>query len=236
MGRLAWGGAGSFRVEDRIRDDGCSGVGGVDLGARTGSLSVPRTRKPSGTVTGTSADLRSDTTTFDGPVQPTAASSDAATVSGHGWVSTTAGSHLRGRRTKDTGPEVALRRAVHALGLRFRLNRRVLRCRPDFVLPASKVAVFVDGCYWHGCPTHGPVQFRGPNADRWRAKLRANADRDHANNAALREAGWRVVRVWECEVRQAVTEAALRVERVARSAVDESQTFLIGHAAQSDAS
>src|SRR6187551_1100502 len=118
------------------------------------------------------------------------------------WESTKKGAHLRGRRTRDTAPEVALRRAVHALGLRFRLHRTVARrCTPDFVLPRWSLAVFVDGCYWHGCPDHSPERFRGPNAALWEAKIATNRARDQRNSAMAREAGWEVLRVWECAVR-----------------------------------
>lgn len=132
------------------------------------------------------------------------------------WVATSAGEHLRGRRTRNTGPELALRRAVHALGLRFRLHRRVAPgCTPDFVLPRYRVAVFVDGCFWHGCPEHSPARFRGPNAARWEEKLAANRTRDVRNNDAAAAAGWRTVRVWECEVRRDVAVAAARVRAAA---------------------
>ncbi|MGW4498611.1 very short patch repair endonuclease [Micromonospora sp. NPDC004336] len=132
--------------------------------------------------------------------------------SGGGWVATAEGSHLRGRRTRDTAPEIALRRAVHALGLRYRLGRTLAnRCRPDLVFAGPRVAVFVDGCFWHGCPQHGPSGFRGPNADKWEAKIAANRARDRRVDNELTEAGWRVVRVWECEVRRGAEDAARRV-------------------------
>ncbi|WP_150253929.1 very short patch repair endonuclease [Nocardiopsis deserti] len=134
-----------------------------------------------------------------------------------GWISTERGAHLRGRRTRNTAPEVALRRAVHAQGLRFRLHRRIGRCTPDFVLPRWKLAVFVDGCYWHGCPSHSPRRFRGPNASRWEDKINANRARDQRNTAQLEEAGWRVLRIWECEVKQDTTNAAQRVREAALS-------------------
>ncbi|MGY4909215.1 very short patch repair endonuclease [Micromonospora aurantiaca (nom. illeg.)] len=128
------------------------------------------------------------------------------------WVTTAQGSHLRGRRTRDTAPEIALRRAVHALGLRFRLGRTLFnRCRPDLVFPGPAVAVFVNGCFWHGCPQHGPSQFRGPNADKWETKIAMNRARDQRVDNELGAAGWHVVRVWECEVRRDVVEAARRV-------------------------
>ncbi|MGW6769338.1 very short patch repair endonuclease [Streptomyces sp. NPDC055037] len=129
-----------------------------------------------------------------------------------GWVRTERSGHLRGRRSRDTKPEVALRRAVHRLGLRFRLQRKMAaRCTADFVLPRYGVAVFVDGCYWHGCPVHGPKTFRGPNASLWTVKIKANRERDRRNTAAAEAAGWTVVRVWECEIRRDVEGAALSV-------------------------
>ncbi|TDB94376.1 very short patch repair endonuclease [Micromonospora fluostatini] len=134
-----------------------------------------------------------------------------------GWVATDKGAHLRGRRTRNTAPEMTLRRAVHALGLRYRLGRTLVnRSRPDMVFPGPRVAVFVDGCFWHGCPQHGPSRFRGPNAERWATKIAGNKQRDQRVEAELTAAGWRVVRVWECEVRKAVTEAARRVARTVR--------------------
>lgn len=133
------------------------------------------------------------------------------------WISTPEGAHLRGRVTRNTRPEMELRRAVHALGLRFRLHRPVVdKCTPDFVLPRWKVAVFVDGCFWHGCPRHSPAEFRGPNAERWRSKIETNRARDRRNDALLAEAGWRVLRIWECTIRRDVMEAALEVEKVAK--------------------
>ncbi|MFE3122883.1 very short patch repair endonuclease [Streptomyces hydrogenans] len=135
-------------------------------------------------------------------------------TTGAEWVSTELSSHLRGRRVRDTKPEVALRRAVHRLGLRFRLQRKVAaRCTADFVLPRYNVAVFVDGCFWHGCPVHGPQTFRGPNASLWEAKIETNKERDRRNTAAAEAAGWTVARVWECEIRADVTQAALTVAR-----------------------
>ena len=118
-----------------------------------------------------------------------------------GWISTHAGRHLRGRRKAHTRPEIELRRAVHALGLRFRLQRRLASgCTPDFVLPRHKIAVFVDGCFWHGCDRHGRKTFGGPNAELWKDKLRRNRDRDRRADDLAQEAGWRVVRLWECDV------------------------------------
>ncbi|GAB2678248.1 very short patch repair endonuclease [Thalassiella azotivora] len=131
---------------------------------------------------------------------------------GEGWVATEAGRHLRARKRRDTGPEVALRRALHAAGARFRLQRRLAPgCRPDLVLPGRRLAVFVDGCFWHGCPKHGRTDWRGPNAALWRDKMERNRARDRASTEAAQELGWVVVRVWECEVAQDPKAAAHRV-------------------------
>jgi DNA mismatch endonuclease (patch repair protein) len=104
-----------------------------------------------------------------------------------------------GRR--DTRPEVLVRQLLHSLGYRFRLHRRDLPGTPDVVLPRHQLAVFVHGCFWHrhaGCRrTTTPAD----NRDYWLAKFGRNVARDRRNRADLRRAGWRVLVVWECEVR-----------------------------------
>jgi DNA mismatch endonuclease (patch repair protein) len=112
-----------------------------------------------------------------------------------------------GNRSRDTGPELALRSALHALGLRFRVDARPVAAIPrraDVVLRGDRIAVFLDGCFWHGCPDH----FRPPatNADYWSAKIAGNRARDASTGALLEAAGWVVVRVWEHEP----TPAAVR--------------------------
>src|SRR4051794_15118519 len=96
------------------------------------------------------------------------------------WVSTRSGRHLRGRSKVDTEPEVLLRKALHALGARFRLHRTLSPgCTPDLVLPGRHIAVFVDGDYWHSCPMHGRKRpFTGPNASLWEQKMLRNKERD----------------------------------------------------------
>jgi DNA mismatch endonuclease, patch repair protein len=117
---------------------------------------------------------------------------------------------MRANRGRDTAPEIALRSALHRRGFRFRKNLRFdvegLRLRPDVVFTRAKVAVFLDGCYWHGCPSHGQVPVA--NRDFWTAKIQANRDRDQRQTAALERAGWLVVRVWEHE------EISTAVDRV----------------------
>lgn len=128
-------------------------------------------------------------------------------------MSTSKGRHLSRRKKVNTSPEIALRKAVHAAGGRFRLHPQIAKgCTPDFVLPGRRTAVFVDGCFWHGCPKHGrKAPWTGPNAELWEAKMRRNAERDRRSSALAEEHGWHVVRIWECEVRESPYEAARRL-------------------------
>lgn len=132
---------------------------------------------------------------------------------GRRWVSTNAGSHLSGRRKKDTRPELMLRRALHALGARYCLHRNLAKgCTPDIVMPSRRIVVFVDGDYWHSCPIHGrKTPFTGPNAGLWEEKMRRNRERDIRSSQLAVEAGWNVVRLWECVVRRNPEEAARAV-------------------------
>lgn len=107
---------------------------------------------------------------------------------------------MRGNRKFDTRPEAAVRSAAHGLGLRFRKHERPipsLNCAADIVFRHERVAVFVDGCYWHGCPEHGTRP--RTNSAYWSAKIARNMERDTRNDAVLVEAGWLAVRVWEHE-------------------------------------
>lgn len=106
-------------------------------------------------------------------------------------------SRLSRQASKDTVPELQLRRALHAAGVRFRVHRSDLPGSPDIVLPRLRLAVFVDGCFWHCCPLHGNLPRN--NAEWWAAKLARNVARDTEKDAALRLCGWDVLRVWEHE-------------------------------------
>ena len=140
------------------------------------------------------------------------------------WVSTGAGKHLARRKKLGTAPEMALRRAVHARGLRYRVNVALSKsCRPDLLFRRGKVAVFVDGCFWHGCPRHGRSTFSGPNRALWEAKLRRNRRSDDHADLAARQLGFAVVRIWECEVRLALAAALERIE-VAVSGINQRGT------------
>jgi DNA mismatch endonuclease (patch repair protein) len=109
--------------------------------------------------------------------------------------------NMQANRRTGTKPEVILRTALHRLGYRYRkdllLRVEGVRVRPDIVFTRRKVAVFVDGCFWHACPQHG----RQPATNEWywAPKLERNVNRDSNVNAALRAAGWDVVRIWEHE-------------------------------------
>lgn len=116
-------------------------------------------------------------------------------------------SRIRGR---DTKPEVRLRKALWKGGLRYRV-RVGLPGRPDVVFASLRAVVFVDGCFWHVCPRHAvPPK---ANAAFWRRKLKANVARDRLVDRKLRELGWRVIRVWEHEVRANPEGAARKVVR-----------------------
>ena len=112
--------------------------------------------------------------------------------------------HLMARiRTRDTSPEIALRRALHARGLRFRLHRKDLPGSPDIVLPASKLVVFVHGCFWHGCENCDRGRRRPKtNVEFWNTKVAANKARDAAVAEKLIALGWHIVTVWECAIRR----------------------------------
>lgn len=102
-------------------------------------------------------------------------------------------------RSTDTAPELALRRELWRRGFRYRLHVRPLPClnrKADLVFARLRVAVFVDGCFWHGCPEHGRREFR-VNSWYWPEKIERNRGRDIDTDRTLREAGWTVVRVWE---------------------------------------
>lgn len=123
-------------------------------------------------------------------------------------------SRMQAQRTRDTSPEIAVRRLLHARGLRYRVDQAPLpglRRRADVVFGPARVAVYVDGCFWHQCPQHGN-QPRA-NSGYWEPKLRRNRERDAETDRLLAEAGWTVVRAWEHE---APGDVAARVEQAVR--------------------
>ncbi|MBO0728748.1 MAG: DNA mismatch endonuclease Vsr [Acidimicrobiaceae bacterium] len=123
---------------------------------------------------------------------------------------------LRMRNTprRDTPGELALRCRLHALGFRYRVDASPLpetRRRADLVFCGARVAVYVDGCFWHGCPEHGT--WPKANAEWWRQKIERNRVRDHETDDALTAMGWRSVRIWEHETLDQALDKVLRALR-----------------------
>ena len=112
---------------------------------------------------------------------------------------------------ENTAPELRLRRALWRAGLRYRVHRNTAGTTPDIVFVRSRIAVFVDGCFWHGCPDHYVAPKN--NADFWRQKIERNQARDRRNEQDLESQNWRVLRFWECEVNR-------RLDRVVREVSD----------------
>jgi DNA mismatch endonuclease (patch repair protein) len=132
-------------------------------------------------------------------------------------------------RQKNTDAEIALRRALFRIGLRYRVNFRVLtkpRRVADIVFPARKIAVFVDGCFWHGCPKHASWPKR--NSEFWRQKIEANRIRDADTNFRLRRMGWIVLRFWEHE--SPIAAAEIVANQIASAkAISRRQTLYGSH-------
>lgn len=127
-------------------------------------------------------------------------------------------------RDRDTSPELALRKALWRRGVRYRLHRADLPGKPDLVFPHQRVAVFVDGDFWHGNQWRRrglkslEDQFRGsPSAAYWIPKIKKNVERDKLNTERLRVAGWRVLRIWESEIRGDQDECVDRVVSILQS-------------------
>ncbi len=129
------------------------------------------------------------------------------------WASSEAARKtMQGNRGRDTKAELAVRRLVHARGLRYRVNARPehdLRRTADLLFTRVRVAVFIDGCYWHGCPQH--FSMPATNPEYWEGKIGRNGQRDIETTALLEERGWTVLRFWEHEtpatVADSITEA-----------------------------
>lgn len=122
---------------------------------------------------------------------------------------------MQANRGRDTGPELALRRQLHARGLRYRVDHPLpfdRRRRADIAFTRAKVAVFVDGCFWHGCREHGTTP--RTNTDFWAAKIARNRERDVDTDAQLVQAGWTVLRFWEHEDVEACVSRVVSVTDV----------------------
>ena len=125
---------------------------------------------------------------------------------------------MQGNRQRDTKPEVAVRRLVHAAGLRYRVDFRPLTSlnrRADMVFPRLKIAVFIDGCFWHGCPEHHTVA--KSNAEYWAAKITLNRERDRHTDQVLESHGWVVLRAWEHEPADEVANRVIDAVTIRRA-------------------
>jgi DNA mismatch endonuclease, patch repair protein len=109
---------------------------------------------------------------------------------------------MRAVRSKDTTPELKIRRILHGAGYRFRLHRKDLPGSPDLTFPARKAVVFVHGCFWHGHDCKRGARVPKTNSDYWTAKIARNVARDARDFEALNVLGWRVAAVWECELKE----------------------------------
>jgi len=123
-------------------------------------------------------------------------------------------------RSRDTTPEIKVRRIAHAMGLRFRLHRRDLPGSPDVVFPRHRVALFVHGCFWHRHPGCHLAAVPKTRAEFWNTKFKNNVERDRRANEQLIELGWRVAVIWECEANNVETVRRLIHEALDMSILD----------------
>jgi DNA mismatch endonuclease (patch repair protein) len=162
-------------------------------------------RGPSTSRSNDAGDQRRRLTTFAGP-----------RFAGREPVSAPVAARMARTGRRDTKPEIEIRRLLYARGLRYRVDQPVLegmRRRADLVFRTARVAVFIDGCFWHGCPEH--ATWPKHNAEFWREKIEANRQRDRDTDRRLIEEGWSAVRVWE---HQNAAQAANYIEGLVRSA------------------
>ena len=116
---------------------------------------------------------------------------------------------MRAVKSRDTAPELKVRKAAHALGLRFRLKRDDLPGKPDLVFPSKRTALFVHGCFWHGHDCPRGARMPQNNRAYWQAKISRNIARDKATLAALKKLGWTPRVIWECQTRDATVLSRL---------------------------
>lgn len=143
----------------------------------------------------------------------------APVIYGHSWASSEAIRRaMQGNRSRDTAPELDLRRLVHAKGLRYRVNARPLpgvRRTADMVFRPARVAVFIDGCFWHRCPDHATDP--KTNSEYRAAKFDRNVKRDIETDRVLADSGWLSIRIWEHEDPVAAAQEIIHVVRQRRS-------------------
>jgi DNA mismatch endonuclease, patch repair protein len=127
--------------------------------------------------------------------------SPKATKSADKFDAKTRSAVMRAVKSKNTAPELRVRRLAHAMGYRFRLHRKDLPGAPDLVFPGRRAAIFVHGCFWHGHDCARGARAPKNNAEYWQAKISRNKQRDIQAHARLIDMGWAVLTLWECELR-----------------------------------
>lgn len=119
---------------------------------------------------------------------------------------------MSANKAKDTKPELLLRKALWAAGVRgYRLHPKKLPGRPDIAFPSKRLAIFVNGCFWHRCHSCAP-DLPKSNSEFWRNKFTKNIERDKMNRELLEQANWKVITVWECEIQQGIHEVVANVQ------------------------
>lgn len=131
---------------------------------------------------------------------------------------------MRAVKSSNTTPEIAVRRAAHALGLRFRLNRSDLPGKPDLVFPARQAVIFVHGCFWHGHDCPRGARMPATNRDYWRGKIGRNMTRDKVRLVELKKLGWKPVVIWECETRDTQRLSRLIIHKLRQSPARSTRT------------
>lgn len=118
--------------------------------------------------------------------------------------------NMRRIRSKNSKPEMHVRRLVHSMGVRYRLHRKDLKGKPDLVFASRRKVIFVHGCFWHGHVECREGRTPGSNRTYWAPKIEGNRERDARNVQTLKEQGWRVLIVWECEIESGRADSAIR--------------------------
>ena len=121
---------------------------------------------------------------------------------------------MRSVRSKNTRPEILVRRMLHASGFRYRLHQKELPGKPDIVMPKHRTVIFVNGCFWHGHTCKKGTTMPKTHAAFWQEKISANKQRDKKNRSELRKRDWRVIIVWECETKQQESLSKILSERL----------------------
>jgi DNA mismatch endonuclease, patch repair protein len=136
-------------------------------------------------------------------------------------------------RQRGTELELLLRKALWQAGIRYRLKTKIkLPGSPDLFFFRAKIAVFVDGCFWHGCPIHGTMS--KTNTNFWRAKIARNRERDAEVDAKLSELGWHTIRIWEHEIKEGLIESVIRISNELRAVSHEQHKNLTKETARSN--